>query len=67
MVVVAEDVFREGTRHMLHTVHDAIDQQLIVFVIGIACAHRILVVVVNHVGVEQDIGIVGKLGGIVIL
>ena len=39
---------------------------LVIFVVGVTCAHRVFVMVVDEIGIEQQVGVVGSLGGVIV-
>ena len=67
VMVVAEDIFRKCAADALHTVYGAVDELLVEFVVGEARSYREFMVGVDDIGVEQQVGIVRELIGVVVL
>ena len=73
VVVVAEHIFRESTRHLLYTTlrtsflggHKEI-LVLIITVVRIAGTNRVFMMVIDNIGVKKDIDVVGELCGVVV-
>ena len=66
MVVVVESIFNKSTWDLFHAMKSTVVQMFVVFVIGIAGTYRIGVMVVEEIGVEQQVAIIGKLVGVVV-